>query len=57
MSIDWKYASGDDWSTIDRAEILAGVGNSRYFRVRIDITDPSTETNALVENYTLTLLN
>lgn len=55
--IDWKLNIGDDWSTIERAEILAGVANSRYYRVRISITDPSISVNALVENYSLTLLN
>jgi len=48
---------GDAWSYIDNAQILATVITGRYFKVEIDITDPATNVNAYVKNYTLNLYN
>jgi len=52
----------DDNSTADfndysnyayNLEILTAVTNGRYYRVMIEITDPSDAINAIVENYSL----
>ena len=55
MFIDYKSLIGDSWSTMNNAEILSSIMTGRYFRVRVEITDPSDEIHAYVENYTLKL--
>lgn len=40
-------------SRVDKMEILSAIVTGRYFRVEIEITDPSEEIAALVENFTL----
>lgn len=56
-TIYWKLNIGDDWSTIDHAEIIAGVVDARYFKVRFDIIDPAEGVNVYIQNYTLHLYN
>ena len=57
VKIYWKEESTHDWSVIEHAEVLAGVVKARYFKVYIEIEDPSDAVNLLVENFTLHLLN
>lgn len=42
-------------SRVDRMEILSAVVEGRYFQIEIEITDPSLQINALVENLSLKL--
>lgn len=53
MRINYGESSTD--LTVERSEILTAVIEGRYFQVEIEITDPSTETNALVKHYDLKL--
>ncbi len=53
----YKALPGDPWSYIENAQILASVITARYFKVEIEITDPATNVNAYVRNYTLELYN
>lgn len=43
------------WSEMKNAEILSASITARYFKVKIEIEDPSTEIHAYVENYSLKL--
>ena len=43
------------WSEVKNAEILSAIVKARYFKVEIEIIDPSNETYAKVENFTLNL--
>ena len=47
----------DDWAEAKRMELCSLVGEFRYFQVVINITDPSENINALVENLTVKLYN
>ena len=40
-------------SSVGRLEILSAIATGRYFQVQIDITDPSDQVNALVEDFTI----
>jgi len=40
-------------SEVKRMEILSTIATGRYFQLKVNITDPSTQVNALVENMTL----
>ena len=57
LRIWYKAQIGDSWSYIDSAQILASVVSARYFRVEVNITDPATNVNAYVKEYTLKLYN
>ena len=56
MYIDYKLLEGDTtWSEIKNAEILSALVIARYFRVRIEIEDPSNEIHAYVSSFDLKL--
>jgi len=55
ITIFYKKLSGDGWSEMKNAEILSAIVNARYFKVKIEITDPSSETYAQVEHFILNL--
>lgn len=40
-------------NVVEKLEILTAIVTGRYFQVEIEITDPSEEVNALVENFEL----
>jgi len=53
MKIYYGDTSGSLTEYVERAEILAAIVEARYFKVEINITDPSADVNALVENFTI----
>jgi len=55
ITILYREFTTDSWSELKNAEILSGIITGRYFKVKIEIEDPSTEIHAYVENYSLKL--
>lgn len=52
---DYKVLTGDAWSEIKNAEILSATIIAKYFRVRIEIEDPTDEIHAYISDFELRL--
>ena len=50
-----KVTSGGEWAEMPNAEILSSIINARYFKVKIEIEDPTSEIYAKIQNFELNL--
>jgi len=55
ITLYYKEEAAHNWSSVDNLQILAPVVTARYFKVRVNISDPTDEVFLYVENFALKL--